>query len=364
MNIHIEITIFLIIGVTFAILGLFMMFMHIPKSEKFKYYRYSRYTLGTSFFLMFAYCLMKKPLEVLGEYTAMSFEMLFALLFSWMTYMSFLFIIYVERFRRRQFILDGMIPISMMFIAALIGLKFPELQHINSIVFGIIFSGKCIWMFSNCLREYLRCTRKLNNYYADAPDIRWMGFILWSTAGLSVFTVVSFLLPATRPVFYLLIFITYIILTVKLLNYVPIKISGMRLETAENEKEDIARREQEEKKDKTDFKKKLEPVINKWIESKGFVKPNLTIKDVAQEIGTNQNYLSKYINSIEGITFTVWLNRLRIEESKILLLSPEKYSIEEIGKSVGITELYNFSRWFKVVTEMTPQQYRKANSVK
>ena len=142
------------------------------------------------------------------------------------------------------------------------------------------------------------------------------------------------------------------------------QIAALFLETAENEKEDIARREQEEKKDKTDFKMKLEPVINKWIESKGFVKPNLTIKDVAQEIGTNQNYLSKYINSIEGITFTVWLNRLRIEESKVLLLSPEKYSIEEIGKSVGITELYNFSRWFKVVTEMTPQQYRKANSVK
>ena len=79
------------------------------------------------------------------------------------------------------------------------------------------------------------------------------------------------------------------------------------------------------------------------------------------EIGTNHNYLSKYLNSLIGMTFSVWLHTLRIEESKKYLVAPEKISIEEVGQKVGIMEAYNFSRWFKNVTGMTPQQYRKVN---
>lgn len=57
----------------------------------------------------------------------------------------------------------------------------------------------------------------------------------------------------------------------------------------------------------------------------------------------------------------VLLNTLRIEESKNLLTSGEKISIEEVGIRVGIPQSYNFSRWFKAITEMTPYQYRKLN---
>ena len=110
-----------------------------------------------------------------------------------------------------------------------------------------------------------------------------------------------------------------------------------------------------------DLKTKLDPTVEKWIEGKGFLKPDITIKDVALEMGTNQNYLSRYINSVLGVTFSVWLNTLRIEESKVLLTGKEKMSVEEIGQKVGIREIYNYSRWFKTITGMTPQQYRKAN---
>ena len=91
------------------------------------------------------------------------------------------------------------------------------------------------------------------------------------------------------------------------------------------------------------------------------MKADISIKDAASEMGTNQNYLSRYINSVLGMTFSVWLNTLRVEESKKLLTGPEKMSIEEIGQRVDIMEIYNYSRWFKTVTGMTPQQYRKAN---
>ena len=101
-------------------------------------------------------------------------------------------------------------------------------------------------------------------------------------------------------------------------------------------------------------------MVEKWVKEKKFCREGLTIKDVALELGTNHNYLSQYINNNLNMTFQVWLNTLRIEESKILLSSNEKISIEEVGIKVGIPQNYNFSRWFKVVTDMTPFQYRRS----
>ena len=69
--------------------------------------------------------------------------------------------------------------------------------------------------------------------------------------------------------------------------------------------------------------------------------------------------IPQYLNNCLNKTFQVWLNTLRIEESKKLLTSSEKISIEEIGIRVGIPQNYNFSRWFRVITDMTPLQYRR-----
>ena len=99
--------------------------------------------------------------------------------------------------------------------------------------------------------------------------------------------------------------------------------------------------------------------MEEWVLTKAYCRPDLNIKDVASEIGTNQNYLSVYLNTHLNMTFQTWLNTLRIEESKKILLMPEKKSLEAVGIEVGIPESYNFSRWFKNITGMTPFLYRK-----
>ena len=106
---------------------------------------------------------------------------------------------------------------------------------------------------------------------------------------------------------------------------------------------------------------KIGPKIEIWVASKKFCTADLTIKDVAMDMGTNHNYLSQYLNNHLGMTFQVWLNTLRIEESKVLLTDGSKKSIEEVGSMVGFSQIYNFSRWFRIVTGTTPFRYRKEN---
>ncbi len=103
--------------------------------------------------------------------------------------------------------------------------------------------------------------------------------------------------------------------------------------------------------------------MERWVKEKRYCLAELSIKEVAVQIGTNHSYLSQYLNDCLGITFQMWLNTLRIEESK-RILTTENISIEEVGIKVGIPESYNFSRWFKVITGTTPLRFRKEENLK
>lgn len=345
----------MIFALIFAILGFFLLFLHVPKDESLIYYKSSRIVLGLAFLIMTLYCCLRPTiLEPFGEFTELCFLMFFSLIFSWLNYSTFLLLIYAENFKRRRFFLDGIIPVSLMLIFAVIGLKHPHLQKINSIIFTIIFGAKCLWMAYTCLNEYKKVLKDLNNYYEEAPDITWMRTLIYLTILLSILTIVSFYVPVIHLVYDPFAMAIYFYMTFKLVNYFPVKISMARQESVEYKEEKTNRVS-------PDLKNKLEPSVNRWVESKKFMEQDITIKDVATDIGTNHNYLSKYLNSVIGMTFSVWLHTLRIDESKKLLVGPDKLSIEDIGKRVGIPEIYNFSRWFKNLTGVTPQQYRKSN---
>ena len=172
---------------------------------------------------------------------------------------------------------------------------------------------------------------------------------------LSISTIGVLYIPLLQKPYYFLLPIIYVYLTFKVVGFATKKIDIIRRKNIELEKEP----EPVKKEKKQDLSSKLGPLVEEWIYEKKFCREGLTIKDVALEMGTNQNYLSQYLNNCLDKTFQVWLNTLRIEESKSLLTSSEKMSIEEIGIRVGIPQNYNFSRWFRVVTDMTPFQYRR-----
>lgn len=356
MKMDLEITGILFFAITFAVLGLFLIFLHIPKTEEFKYYKQARRMLGTAFLLMTVYCGINLFTNTLNqEYTHQCILILSSLIFSWLNYSTFITLIYTTRRLRWKFFLDGIIPISAMAIFAVIGFWYPQFQHFNYIIFGVIFGAKCAWMAYVCFREYRRVMNDLENNYDQAPDIKWMRSLIWLTLLLSVTTLIAFYVPDIHLIYDPSAIAIYVFMTVKMVNYVPKKISRIRKEYVEEEEEE----KREEKERSNDLKTKLDPIVNEWVQNKGYLQANTSIKHVALEMGTNQNYLSRYINSIHEKTFSVWINTLRIEESKRLMRENPSLSVEEIGQKVGIPQIYNFSRWFKTITGETPIQYRK-----
>jgi hypothetical protein len=65
----------------------------------------------------------------------------------------------------KRFLIDGIIPTSLMIIAGTIGIYIKSIQPAMTVIFGIIFGIKCAWMFTTCLMEYRKCRMDIENYY-------------------------------------------------------------------------------------------------------------------------------------------------------------------------------------------------------
>jgi AraC-like DNA-binding protein len=102
----------------------------------------------------------------------------------------------------------------------------------------------------------------------------------------------------------------------------------------------------------------LEKRIELWVANKGFSESGITIDTLAALLYTNQKYLSSYINTYKKQTFRKWINELRIEEAKILLLQEPKTTLTEIFHRTGFSEKSHFLRQFKEQTGVSPTEWK------
>lgn len=95
-----------------------------------------------------------------------------------------------------------------------------------------------------------------------------------------------------------------------------------------------------------------------------YIKSDLSISMLAEEIGTNRHSLSMALNNFEYQSFPELLNHLRIEHSLMLLkdLNIKDLSVEAIAFESGFNSLSVFYYNFKKLNNLTPAEYRKKYS--
>ena len=93
-------------------------------------------------------------------------------------------------------------------------------------------------------------------------------------------------------------------------------------------------------------------------EGKFYLKPGITISDVSTALGTNDKYISLSINKFARMNFNHYINTLRVQEAKKLLLEPNRdSSIQDIALTCGFGNASSFIRVFKQTTGLTPAYY-------
>lgn len=92
-------------------------------------------------------------------------------------------------------------------------------------------------------------------------------------------------------------------------------------------------------------------------------KNNLSLEDIAKHIGVNKYYLSRILKNALNMGLCEYINNLRIDYAKTLLLSTN-LSVSETAIESGYDSLRTFNRCFKEIVNYTPKEYRSINTLK
>lgn len=96
------------------------------------------------------------------------------------------------------------------------------------------------------------------------------------------------------------------------------------------------------------FKKLLSEITGKY--------EYYTFEDGAAFMGMSASYFSRYFHQMAGMTFSQFLNYVRVENAIKLRRENGKMPMTEIAIRCGFTTIRNFNRTFKDITGYTPKR--------
>ena len=88
------------------------------------------------------------------------------------------------------------------------------------------------------------------------------------------------------------------------------------------------------------------------------ISENITIEKLAKIANYHPNYFIRIFKSNIGISPIQYINRIRLEKAKKLIMQ-SNMTIGEIASSVGINDVSHFSKSFKNYTGFTPSEFKK-----
>lgn len=101
--------------------------------------------------------------------------------------------------------------------------------------------------------------------------------------------------------------------------------------------------------------------ITDYIENeKAYLKPDFCLDDLCMAVGRNRSYISREF-SRRQTSFKSFVNKYRVKEAIMLLVSRPEMSIDEVWESSGFNSRTTFYNTFNEATGLSPSAFRKAN---
>ena len=84
---------------------------------------------------------------------------------------------------------------------------------------------------------------------------------------------------------------------------------------------------------------------------------DLSIADIAGKCGVSECYFRRLFQEYSGESPVSFRQRHRIKKAKRLLLSEENFTVSEIARELGFSDVYHFSKTFKKYCGMSPLKF-------
>lgn len=265
----------------------------------------------------------------------------------------------------RKYTLFSIISYTAILATFIIGLAVNHSLHFGAIryVMGVEFFASVVFAVVDVLKEGKDIRRKIESDTAGDLSM-YNNYMLTGTFLLLIFSLLTpamifsrVLLFIIGPLFLMLLFIfavNFVCLGFNLRPIVDVLDSREEL-PVEGSKSEPAAAEDELSEEEKDA---IQSALDSWIEKRGFSNQDISLAKLAQSIGVPTTMLSRYIGICHGVTFRVWLSKIRIEEAKRILISNPDATIEFVAEECGFSSRGYFQNLFKAETGFTPREWR------
>jgi AraC-like DNA-binding protein len=347
------------------VIGCCCLLLSVPPKQHLQNYRIARISMGIGYLLLGIFMTGEIILLSIIESDANIIRIIILTLSSFLallfTYSSVTLI--NVRFSTKQKLKTEAIPIGIIstlnWIAYFVSPGYLSIAFITLfIIYYIFILIKYTTLFYNTTKKY---KEEINIFFPEYEwkRLKWINFSFYCALLVEILALLSlFSLNIGFVIFKAFIIPFYIYYGFNLINY------GFKFRP----EEPVHTPKKQNEINSTDIRSvsynELESLINQWTEQKKYLRAGITIEYVSSELNTNRTYLSTYINLSKKQTFREWINQLRIDEAKQLLLNNPELPINEIGKIVGYSDKSNFTRQFIKVTNTSPLQWKKENTIR
>lgn len=282
---------------------------------------------------------------------------------------------YITR-RRLRFHLLAWVLFTLLSGVILLGLSEGAAQRAGLTVMAAWLVGYGLWLARRLIRAYRRAVRLFDDTHSDdiGAYIRWMSVFTWWAVIFGVGCGLLTFLPDRYVFLWILSSVPfYIYLYCSYMNYLLLY---ERVEQALEEEipaEEEAAAETPSDSDGPDdmpdrearsLHTDLAVRLTGWIAADGYLRPGLTIRELADTLHTNRTYLSEYIKATGNGSFRDWITDLRMECAKRHMLRHPELNITEIAEAAGFVSPSHFTRMFKAREGASPSNWRKTQGGK
>ena len=110
-----------------------------------------------------------------------------------------------------------------------------------------------------------------------------------------------------------------------------------------------------------DWKTEAEALRHSVQSKDWYLEPRLSIRDVANRMGTNETYVSRALNQGAGKSFNRFINEMRVDHAKSLI-ETEASNFLNIAMDSGFNSKATFNRVFRDLSGETPSGFKKRKS--
>ncbi|MDP3150126.1 MAG: helix-turn-helix domain-containing protein [Ignavibacteria bacterium] len=238
-----------------------------------------------------------------------------------------------------------------------------EIISVFKPIHGILYT----WLSLRIISEFSE-RLKISFSNIDKKKLDWLKFLILSTIVVWVVVAIVILtgfILGSHDIFYDVIIYSFISVLVYAIGYGALNHAEVlnQSELVILDAPEDQTREKYEKSNLTDddiikFKERLLDVLQT---KKLYLKSDLTLTNLSEELGISNHNLSEVINKAFNKNFYDLINAYRVEEVKEIIKNPDfaHYSLLAIAFEAGFSSKSSFNTIFKKLTNTTPSEFRK-----